>query len=331
VVPTGTVKFTLVQADCTTVVLGPSPTQALSSNATTPASASTSYSRSWTPAATGNYYWVASYSGDSNYNAATSACPDAKELVTVGAQTPPVTTQATPQQGTVGLALTAGDTATVTGNDGVVPTGTVTFTLFQSDCTTVALGPSPTQALSSNGTTPSSASASYSTSWTPPATGDYYWVASYSGDGNYNKNTSSCPDAKELVTVAAATPPVTTQASPQSGTVGLALNAGDTATVTGNDGVVPTGTVTFTLFQSDCATVAEGPSAAQSLSSNGTTPSSASASYSGTWTPAATGNYYWVASYSGDSNYNAATSACPDAKELVAIAGQTPPVATQAK
>src|SRR4029077_16482799 len=118
---------------------------------------------------------------------------DAKELVTIAAQTPPVTTQASPQSGTVGFALTVGDKATVTGNDGVLPTGTVTFTLFQSDCTTVALGPSAAKALTSNGPQPSSAAASLLMTWTPPAPGYYYWVASYSGDSNYNKNTSACP------------------------------------------------------------------------------------------------------------------------------------------
>src|SRR5260370_23837392 len=79
--------------------------------------------------------------------------------------------------------------STVTGNDGVVPTGTVTFTLWTDNtCKTAATGltsPSGALALSSNGTTPASSSASYSTSWTPPAVGSYYWTATYSGDGNY--------------------------------------------------------------------------------------------------------------------------------------------------
>src|SRR5260370_1064829 len=108
--------------------------------------------------------------------------------------------------------------------------------------------PSGALALSSNGTTPASSSASYSTSWTPPAVGSYYWTATYSGDGNYLGAASAHADAKELLTINPQTAPVTTQASPQSGTVGSALTVSDTATVTGNDGVVPTGTVTFTLL-----------------------------------------------------------------------------------
>src|SRR5260370_968925 len=114
---------------------------------------------------------------------------DANELVTITTQTPPVTTQATPQSGTVGIALTVGDKATGSGNDGAEPPATVTFTLWTDNtCTTAATGltnPSGALALSSNGTTPASSSASYSTSWTPPAVGSYYWTATYSGDGNY--------------------------------------------------------------------------------------------------------------------------------------------------
>src|SRR5260370_1421343 len=91
--------------------------------------------------------------------------------------------------------------------------------------------PSGALALRRNGTTPASSSASYSTSWTPPAVGKYYWTATYSGDGNYNKNTSACEDAKELVTINRQKPRVTTQATPQSGTVGIALTVGDKATV----------------------------------------------------------------------------------------------------
>src|SRR5438477_147209 len=108
--------------------------------------------------------------------------------------------------GIVGQALAVTVTDTVALHDGLARSGTLTFTLFQADCTTVALGPSAAQTLSSNGTTPASASASYSTSWTPPATGDHYWVASYSRDRNHHNNHQSHPDDQELATVAGAAP-----------------------------------------------------------------------------------------------------------------------------
>src|SRR5260370_27719235 len=97
----------------------------------------------------------------------------ADELLTIPAATPPVTTQASPQSGTVGIALTVSDKATVTGNDGVTPSGTVTFTLWTNNtCKTVALGPSAAQPLTGSAGV---ATATYSTSWTPPAVGSYYW------------------------------------------------------------------------------------------------------------------------------------------------------------
>src|SRR5260370_13607176 len=90
-------------------------------------------------------------------------------------------------------------------------------TLFRSwtdnTCTTAATGltnPSGALALVDNKTTPASSSASYSTSWTPPAVGKYYWTATYSGDGNYNRKSSACADAKELVTINPQTPPGST-------------------------------------------------------------------------------------------------------------------------
>src|SRR5260370_15629777 len=95
---------------------------------------------------------------------------DANELVTITTQTPPVTTQATPQSGTVGIALTVGDKATVTGNDGVVPTGTVRSAEHTSDLQShlniVCRLLLEKITLSSNGTTPASSSARYSTSRT---------------------------------------------------------------------------------------------------------------------------------------------------------------------
>jgi hypothetical protein len=170
--------------------------------------------------------------------------------VAVTPQTPPVTTQASPQTGIVGSAVTVSDSATVFGNDGVVPTGTVTFTLWtDNSCKTAATGapgstfanPSPAEPLTSNASSPASASGAYSTSWTPPAPGSYFWTASYSGDGNYNPATSACGDSHELVTVAKASP-----------TLNTIMFLGDIASV--SNGFNPTGTITFKLFNNATCT-----------------------------------------------------------------------------
>src|SRR5260370_11975069 len=93
--------------------------------------------------------------------------------------------------------------------------------------------------------------------------------ASTSGDGNYNNNTSTCPDANELVTITTQTPPVTTQATPQSGTGSEAHTAGLQSHLNIDYGLLPTKTMTFTLCTDNtcttAATVPTNPSAALAL------------------------------------------------------------------
>jgi LPXTG-site transpeptidase (sortase) family protein len=49
------------------------------------------------------------------------------------------------------------------------------------------------------------------------------------------------------------------------------------------------------------------------------------ASWSGSWTPSATGTYYWIASYPGDANNNAFATSCGDANEQVVISSDLLP------
>jgi hypothetical protein len=128
----------------------------------------------------------------------------------------------------VGSPTTVGDTATVTGNGTVTPTGTVTFTLVASNCTTVVLGPSAPQPLGAiSGSSPAAARATFSTTWTPVNVGDYYWIASYSGDANYNPSTSACPDSHELVHVTGINAQITpTQTTCQQFSSGTAATLG---------------------------------------------------------------------------------------------------------
>ena len=80
--------------------------------------------------------------------------------------------------------------------------------------------------------------------------GQYYWVASYGGDGNNNTVSSGISD--EPVVVTAASPTIVTSATPTTETVGTA-NLQDSATLA--NGYQETGTVTFTLYAADQATV----------------------------------------------------------------------------
>ena len=217
------------------------------------------------------------------------------EPLTVGQASPTLTTQASPTSGTVGVQITVKDTATISG--GALPTGNVTFTLYaNAACTTAVTG------VSGNGTI-SAGTTSFTAKWTPAAVSTYYWGAVYNGDAN-NSTVSTCGGVPEQIVIGKASPAISTVASPTAGTVGKAIKAlKDTATLTGAP-IAPTGTVTFKLYSnSTCTTAVTG------VSGSGTI-ASASASYTVAWTPKAAGTYYWMATYSGDSNNNSVASAC---------------------
>jgi hypothetical protein len=104
---------------------------------------------------------------------------------------------------------------------------------------------------------------------------------------------------------------LTTTASPTTGTVGTAATTGDSATL--SSVYNPTGSVTFTLYSdAACTTTVTG------MSGSGTI-SGVSASWSSSWTPTASGTYYWKASYPGDANNNAYTTACGAANEQIVV------------
>jgi hypothetical protein len=158
--------------------------------------------------------------------------------------------------------------------------------------------------------------ATFSTSWTPPAAGTFNWIAVYAGDANNKPFTTKCGDPNEEIAIAPASPTVTTQASPTGGMVGFPITVGDTATLH-SASPAPGGTVTFTLYSdSACMMAVSGVSGSGNVSTSSGT---STASYSTTWTPPAAGTYYWVASYSGDGNNKAAVTKCGDPNEEITI------------
>jgi predicted outer membrane repeat protein len=105
---------------------------------------------------------------------------------------PTLTTTATDASGASTL---VSDSATLSG--GSNPTGSITFKLYGPSatpaCTDLVFTSSPVT-VSGNGT--------YGpVSFSPTAVGTYYWVASYSGDGNNNPVSGTCGDAGETSTV----------------------------------------------------------------------------------------------------------------------------------
>jgi virginiamycin B lyase len=144
-------------------------------------------SPSFTPAQAGTYYWVASYSGDTNNNPAVTNCGD--EPVVITKASPVIATSPSPRS-PIGTAVT--DTATLAG--GYNPTGTITFKLY---------GPSETPACSApvvTNTEPVSAGAVTSAPFTPAQAGTYWWTASYDGDTNHNPAVTNCGDESVVIT-----------------------------------------------------------------------------------------------------------------------------------
>ena len=292
--PTGTIAFTLYGPDDATCGGASVFTAGI------PVAGNGIYnSGTFTPSAAGTYRWIASYGGDSNNSAFSSACNDAGESVIVS---PALTTLTTMSSAGVTVGGTVNDTATLSG--GSSPTGTITFSLFGPDdatCGGTAVFTSSV-AVSGNGSYPSA-------SFTTSAAGVYRWIAVYSGDANNASSTSVCNAPNESVVVGVGSTTLTTIASPS---VAVGGSISDSATLAG--GVNPVGTITFNLFGPNNATCSGAPisSSSATVSGNGTYPS-------GSFTTTTAGTYRWAATYGGDANNAPATSPCNAANESVTV------------
>src|SRR5262249_40915754 len=153
------------------------------------------------------YYWLATYSGDNNNNPITTAvgCGDPNERVHVGPVSPTLTTLANaPANVTVGSTVQISDTATLHNFSNLHSTSQVTFTFVgpvanpaSPNCTSapVVIG-----AFAVNVTTATGVATTGSQPFSPVLTGDYYWLATYNGDGNNNgiPTAVGCNDTAEL-------------------------------------------------------------------------------------------------------------------------------------
>ena len=263
--PSGSVSFTLYSDSACTVSTGVSGAGGIST--TTAGVSGAAFSMGWVAPATGTYYWRATYAGDVSNNGFTTPCGGPGELIVVGPGSPFITTQASPTSITVGTPTTVGDTATFENTTSVPPTGSVSFTLYSNDTCTTPAGVSGSASISTD--TSGETTAAFSTTWTAPATGDYYWRASYAGDANNNAFTAGCNDANELIVVGPGSPSITTQASPMSMLVNTTLLVGDTATFQNTTSVAPTGSVSFTLYSDPTCTTSTGVSGSAMVLTSG--------------------------------------------------------------
>jgi hypothetical protein len=149
-----------------------------------------------------------------------------------------------------------------------------------------------------------------SASFTPTAEGAYPWYATYSGDAGNTAAASTCSSLFEMpVTGVSPAYPSLALSAPSPVIVGTAISA-SSITATLSSAFKATGTITFKV-----AGPQGGPPQDASACASGPTVGTASVSGNGAYNPSATftptevGNYWWYATYGGDSN-NQRTPPC---------------------
>ena len=217
----------------------------------------------------GRYCWRADFSGDAAAGVPASSDSRSTECFVITPLEPSLATTAGAGPVAFGNAVT--DTATLgntahqpgtggpTGSNGTInpsalggdADGTITFTLFKDDCTTLATGTGTnpqTVVVSGNGT--------YGpVSFTPDAPGIYHWVASYDGDLPNTKSATHNTDCQTLAER------VVVQQIPTSIATTQRAYPNDSATIASTGPVADllpaNGTVIFRLYDNNTCTDAD--------------------------------------------------------------------------
>lgn len=248
----------------------------------------------------GSYNFQATVAADANYLGNTSSC----EPLTVNKGTSSVNTElhktADESVVTVGSSVPLGtvmhDKATVGVSDGFAATGNVTFSFFTNGtCANTPVSTSDV-ALSAGVAHPSQSSGTLSA-------GSYSFQATWPGDTNYTGSTSACEhftvDKADTTTATAIHLGSDHTTDIQNTSIALNSSIHDKGDVSGQVGsITPTGTLTYKYYTTNNCT---GSSADETL---------ALGSESSTHSNLAAGDYSFLTSYSGDSNYNGSTAAC---------------------
>jgi Flp pilus assembly pilin Flp len=288
-----------------------------------------SYLSSYTPAAAGTYWWYASYSGDTSTNnkPANSACPSTNTVVTTAQPTLRIAQPPTPATTPEATAIAATSIAASFTGASSAADGTITFAVWYSFTPGSTTPPATCQTnsgfsggglwtqvgtatVSGNTTTQYSPSTGY----TPAAEGDFFWYAAYaSGNADDNPATSTCGAGMPFTQVTAAQPTLTL-AVPGTAATNTRIRAANIGATLASSTNTATGTITWTIF---------GPSATApgSCTTGGQTVGNVTLTAfnggPGTYnpgglgfTPTATGNYWWYATYAGDAANQPAHTTC---------------------
>ncbi len=304
--PTGTISYAFYSNDnCTGNATETDTGRALGADSSTTA-----------PLAVGSYSYLAGYSGDSNYTAATGTC----ESFTVTKATPTVSSAvedaatSLPWSGSEASGASATDSATVAGVAGFVPSGSLSYSFYTNGS---CAGPAATNdqvLLARDGTVPASAATGVLVA------GSYSYQAAYSGDSEYAAQAGSCERFSVAVATASLASKVLDVATGKgwSGSELTGAVAQDSATLSSSAGIVPTGTVTYSLYRDAGCQGAPAGSEQVPVAGDGSVPvSGASGALAG-------GSYSYQAVYSGDSSYGAQTGGC----EAFTVGKATPVVAS---
>jgi lysophospholipase L1-like esterase len=294
---TGTVKYHIYsESKCETSVKAAG--EATVSGEVVPASSEE------TPEAGASYYWQATYNGDSLHQASTSPCT---EIENIQAKTTLSTSlageESSGEEIEVQEELPVVDNATLHGEHLASATGTVKYKIYSdSECKTLVAEAG--EVTVSEGSVPESSEETL-------APGTYYWQAAYSGDSTHQASTSPC--GKEVLIVKAATSLTTSllgegvEAAEVTVAEGAAVS--DTATLSGPDAAMATGTVKYNVYSDiECKELVT---------------AAGEATVSGEFVPKSSeetlpvGTYYWQAVYSGNSVNHSSKSACGSEVEVV--------------
>ena len=160
---------------------------------------------------------MAFYSGDANNTAVSTPCGDTGETSTISPVTPTITTLATAE---VNLGSPISDTATISGLVSADGTGTITFTAYSDIACATSVFSSTVGPITVDGDYNSG-------NFVPVSAGTYYWIASFSGDGNNAPASTACGDPGESSVVKQQ---VQSQITPTATTCSQ-FNAGTSATL----------------------------------------------------------------------------------------------------
>jgi len=185
-----------------------------------------------------------------------------------------------------------------------------------SSCTPGSLVTSFTKTIGP-GTQPQSVT---SDPFTPTLPGYYAWIATYNPASVVNGNIVStvCGDPLETLVVIGAS--ISTTVSPS--TITLGGSATDTATVTLNPNTATvSGTVDFTVYGPFATSTPTCTTVAQTFSGVAISGPGTGATASATFTPSATGYYFWIATYNpaGAANGPSVSTPCGDTGETLLV------------